>query len=223
MDEFQKLVNKGSSGTYRVVDWGLTSYEESYERQKEIFGRRLEGNGEDTLVITRHKPTITMGKSASEKDLLVTREVLQDRGVDLVEIGRGGGITYHGPGQIVLYPLFDLRSYGKDLRGFVRRLGIVMKETVERFGLDAVFLEDERIGLWVKGERRKLGSIGLKVKRWFTMHGIALNVDLDGEKADLIRPCGVRGSQLVSMADFVDLRRKQVEETLLDEFDREFS
>lgn len=209
--------------TYRLADWGLTSYEESYDRQREIFERRLEGSDEDTLVVTRHEPTITMGKSASEADLLVPEDILRERGVALVEIGRGGGITYHGPGQMVLYPIFDLRNYGKDLRDFVQRLGSVMKETVERFGLNAEFLEDDRIGLWVEGERRKLGSIGLKVKRWYTMHGVALNVDLDEDKASLIRPCGVNDSQLVSITDFLDTELERVKEVLLDEFDREFN
>ncbi len=217
------MSKKETGRAYRLIDLGLTDYEESYERQKEIFDRRQEGSGEDTLVVTRHEPTITMGKSASEADLLVPREILRERGVDLVEIGRGGGITYHGPGQIVLYPIFNLRNHGKDLREFVRRLGSVMKETVKEFGLEAEFLENERIGLWIEGERRKLGSIGLQVKRWYTMHGVALNVDLDEDKAGLIRPCGVNDSQLVSITDFLNTELERVKEVLLDEFDSEFN
>ncbi|MFP4135679.1 MAG: lipoyl(octanoyl) transferase LipB [Candidatus Acetothermia bacterium] len=216
------MANESDSKVFRIEDLGLTAYEESYERQGEIFDRHLSGKGDDVLIVTRHEPTITMGKSASEEDLLVSRDILGDRGVELVEIGRGGGITYHGPGQLVLYPLFDLRNYGKDLKDFVRRLGLVMEKTVESFGLNVEFLENERIGLWIQDEQRKLGSIGLSVKRWYTMHGLALNVDLADRKAGLIRPCGVRGSELVSMTDFVAVDLEQVKERILESFVREF-
>lgn len=208
--------------SYKLVDCALTDYRENYNYQLDLFRRRLDGKGEDTLLVTRHKPTVTMGKSASYEDLLVSREALNDRGVSIVEVGRGGGITYHGPGQIVLYPLFDLRGYGKDLKEFVCRLGAVMEETAKKFGIETEFREDDKIGLWVRGKREKLGSIGLRVKRWYTMHGIALNVSLDQEKAGLIRPCGVSDSSLASISDFADLEPGEVKEVLLTKFARTF-
>ncbi len=201
----------------------MTGYRETYRYQKELFHRRLRGEGENTLLVTSHEPTITMGKTAEKKDLFASKEFLRERGVDYVEIERGGGITYHGPGQVILYPIFDLRDYGKDLREFVRRLGNVGLRTADHFGLEAEFRDSERIGLWIRGERKKLCSIGLRVKRWFTMHGIALNVSLDEEKASLIRPCGVEGASLVSVADFTPVQREEVKKVLLTEFDREFS
>lgn len=209
----------------KVLDCGLTQYRENYELQQELFSRRLEGSGEDTLLITRHEPTITMGKSGRDQDLLVSEDMLSDRGVDYVEIDRGGGITYHGPGQLVLYPILDLRNYGKDLREFVRKLGLVAKSAVNKLGLDAVFREGAEIGLWVKGEKsKKLGSLGVRVKKWYTMHGLALNVSLDNEKAGLIRPCGIGGAELVSIADFIgDIELDEVKELLLTEFCRKFS
>ncbi len=208
----------------KILDCGLTKYRENYELQKELFSRRLEGSGEDTLLITRHEPTITMGKSGHDRDLLVNEDVLSDRGVDFVEIDRGGGITYHGPGQIVLYPIFDLRNYGKDLREFVRKLGLAAKCAVDKLGLDTVFREGDEIGLWVEGkESKKLGSLGIRVKKWYTMHGLALNVSLDNEKAGLIRPCGIGGAELVSIADFVcDVELVEVKELLITEFRRKF-
>lgn len=208
--------------SYNLVDCGLTNYRQNYKYQLELFRRRLDGKGEDTLLVTRHQPTVTMGKSASYEDLLVSREHLKDRDVSLIEVGRGGGITYHGPGQIVLYPLFDLRGYGKDLKEFICRLGTVMGKTAEKFGLETEFREDDKIGLWVRGRKEKLGSIGLKVKRWYTMHGIALNVSLDQEKASLIRPCGISESSLASISDFADVEPGEVKEVLLTEFARAF-
>lgn len=208
---------------YTVLDWGLVSYEEGYRRQKEIFSRRLQGKGENILIATRHEPTITMGKSSSEDDILVDEKILNEHGVDLVEIGRGGGVTYHGPGQLVLYPIFDLRDYDKDLRGFIRRLGSIVGKTTESFGLDTEFREGEEIGLWLKDKREKLASIGLRVKRWYTMHGIALNVNLDERKAGLIRPCGISDTRLASIADFADVGIVEVKEELLSRFRAEFS
>lgn len=212
-----------ASKSYRVLDWGLTSYAKGYRRQKEIFSRRLEGKGGNILVSTRHEPTITMGKSSSEDDILVDEAVLEEHGVELVEIGRGGGVTYHGPGQLVLYPIFDLRDYDKDLRKFIRRLGSVVGKTAESFGLDTEFSEGEEIGLWLKGKREKLASIGLRVKRWYTMHGIALNVKLDEQKAGLIRPCGISDTRLASIADFAEVGIDDVKEELLFQFRAEFS
>lgn len=208
--------------SYKLVDCGLTDYRQNYNYQLELFRLRIDGKGEDTLLVTRHQPTVTVGKSASYENLLVSKEALKDRGVSLIEVGRGGGITYHGPGQIVLYPLFDLRGYGKDLKEFICRLGTVMGKTAEKFGLETEFREDDEIGLWVRGRREKLGSIGLKVKRWYTMHGIALNVSLDQEKASLIRPCGISESNLASISDFADLEPGEVKEVLLTEFARAF-
>ena len=212
-----------SSDSYRVIDRGLTSYDECYRDQRELFERSIEGRGEDTLIITRHEPTVTLGKSGDDKDLLASREFLTEQGVEFVEVDRGGGITYHGPGQIVLYPVFDLRRYGRDLRRFVRKLGFVAKTTVEAVGLEAEFREGDEIGLWVKGQgRKKLASLGLRVKKWYTMHGLALNVELDEEKAGLIRPCGVGGAQLVSVNDYVEVELDVIKELLLDQFHREF-
>jgi len=216
-------LSDNESKPYRVHDWGLTSYEEALARQKEEFSRWLEGKGENTLVITRHDPTITLGKSASEDDILVDKTVLEEHEVKLVEIGRGGGVTYHGPGQLVLYPIFDLRDYDRDLREFIRRLGSVVGEAAESFGLSAEFREGEEIGLWVEGKREKLASIGLRVKRWYTMHGIALNVKLDEQKAGLIRPCGISDIRLASIADFADVSISGVKEELLSQFRAEFS
>ncbi|MBS3735591.1 MAG: lipoyl(octanoyl) transferase LipB [Candidatus Bipolaricaulota bacterium] len=214
-----------SGNSYKVIDCGLTRYRENYELQKELFTDRLKGSGEDTLLITRHEPVVTMGKSGRKKDLLASKEILAERGIDYVEVDRGGGITYHGPGQLVLYPIFDLRQYGKDLSDFVRRLGLVAKNVVENFGLKADYREGDEIGLWVRGEgTKKLGSLGLRVKKWYTMHGLALNVSLDQENARTIRPCGIAGAELVSITDFVeDVELDEVKRLLLVKFSSEFS
>jgi len=209
---------------YKTVDCGLTRYRENYKLQKDLFSARMEGDGRDTLLVTRHEPTVTMGKSGRNEDLLVSRNHLAEYGVDFVELDRGGGITYHGPGQVVLYPIFDLRNYGKDLREFVRRLGRVARKTVGAFGLNSEFREGDEIGLWVEGEEaKKLASLGLRVKKWYTMHGLALNVSLDGEKPKLIRPCGIGGADLASITDYADVTLDEVKDELLSRFDVEFA
>ncbi|MBS3813206.1 MAG: lipoyl(octanoyl) transferase LipB [Candidatus Acetothermia bacterium] len=205
--------------TYETIDCGITDYGDSLERQKEFFQERKDDLSGDRLLITRHRPTITLGKSSDRKDILASRSFLEEHGVTLHEIGRGGGVTYHGPGQLVLYPIFDLRSYGKDLRGFIARLGDSMVETTEFFGVEAEFRTGDHVGAWLRGKNVKLGSIGIQVRNWYTMHGLALNVDLDPKKSSSIRPCGLPGVKYGSLCDYVDAPMQVVTEVLLEKFE----
>jgi|SRR6056297_209060 len=207
---------------YEIVDCGITDYEENRVYQKQLFKQHRDGIIGDTLVVTRHEPTITMGKSADEQDLLVSKSSLPERGVAMYYVERGGGITYHDPGQIVLYPIFDLRGYHKDLREFVHRLGKTMMDSSKHFGLDVELRTGDQVGLWIAGQNKKLGSIGVHVKNWVTMHGLALNLDLDRSKSRLIRPCGLEDVQYVSLTDYVDLALAEVQGILLQYFERNF-
>lgn len=203
---------------YETLDRGLTDYQESLNFQRSLFEKRKDGIIGDRLIITRHKPTITLGKSANEGDLLASESYLNEVGVDLCRINRGGGITYHGPGQVVLYPIFDLRGYRKDLRDFIFHLGNTMVDAAASLGVELDYRTGDDVGVWRKGTRKKIGSIGISVKRWITMHGFAFNVDLDEEKSGLIRPCGLHNVEYVSLSDYCDVDTQGVTEVLLDSF-----
>ncbi len=180
----------------RVLHRGLLPFREAWELQKLLFRDRLAGKIPDTLLLVEHPPTITLGRGGNREHLLATPEELARKQVDVVDIDRGGDITYHGPGQIVGYPILDLSALLPDLHRYVRALEAVMIETLSLHGLEAVRVPG-MTGIWCRG--MKAGAIGVKVKRWVTMHGFALNVSTDLTGFKLIVPCGLQGKQATSM------------------------
>ena len=200
-----------------MIDSGLSGYEDMLDRQLEIFERIKEGSGDDTLIVTRHRPIITLGRSARIDDLLFPLDIIEEKGVSVREVGRGGGTTYHGPGQLVLYPICDLRNFDKNLRTFIRNLEKVMKETANCFDLSTKIL-DGYPGLWMEDNTKKLGSLGLSVKKWITYHGLAFNVDLNKEKSSLLKPCGMKNVSLVSLKDYRDVSIETVKANMLQVF-----
>ncbi|MDY7028015.1 MAG: lipoyl(octanoyl) transferase LipB, partial [Spirochaetota bacterium] len=148
----------------------------------------------DTLLLLEHRPVITLGKRGEESDLLIPREELADRGVEIAHIDRGGQATYHGPGQLVGYPIIDLQNHERRLKRFVHNLEAVIIEVLaDSYGIAAHAREDY-VGVWVGS--RKIAAIGISVHRKITMHGFALNVDTDLDYFSLIVPCGIRSSEL---------------------------
>jgi lipoate-protein ligase B len=148
-------------------------------------------------LLLQHPPTITLGRGGRREHLLVAQAALASLGIGFFEVERGGDITYHGPGQVVGYPILDLSPYGRDLHLYLRRLEGALIATLARFGLDAGRARG-RTGVWVRG--RKIASIGIHVSRWITRHGFALNVDMDLGPFGLIVPCGIPGAEATSMA-----------------------
>jgi lipoyl(octanoyl) transferase len=157
---------------------------------------RIAGRVEDTFLFVEHPPTITIGRGTQKGNILVSEAQLQQRGVVVHEAERGGDVTFHGPGQQVIYPIIDLESRGRDLHRFLRDL----EEIVIRF-LKFYDLEGERIsgktGVWVK--EKKICAIGIAVRRWVSYHGLALNIDTDLAYFDLINPCGFDSSTVTSL------------------------
>lgn len=171
-----------------VQDWGRTPYSEAFERQKAWVQRRIEGETADTLIFTEHDPVYTIGmRSGSAAHLLWDPAKLAARGISVAETNRGGDITYHGPGQVVGYPIMDI-SPVKDLHAYLRFLEEVMIRALGNFGLAAT-RRDGLSGIWLG--QRKVAAIGVAVRRWVTYHGFALNVDPDLEHFDGIVPCGI--------------------------------
>lgn len=178
------------------TDLGLIDYQECFELQKRLVDLRLEERIEDTLLLLEHTPTITLGTSGGEDSLLATPERLESAGVKVYHTNRGGNITYHGPGQLVGYPIFDLRSHGKDAHLLLRNLEQAVIDCLADFGISGEAVPGYT-GVWVGGD--KICSIGVAVRRWISYHGFALNVNPDFRHWSLIHPCGLVGKQVTSI------------------------
>jgi lipoate-protein ligase B len=179
-----------------VSNIGRTRYADAWTLQQELWSLRQAGAIEDILLLTEHEHVYTLGKSTDDNHLLASDEELKISGTDVFHIDRGGDITYHGPGQIVGYPIIDLNNYFLDIHRYLRSLEDVIIRTLAAFGIMAG-REKDMTGVWVNEE--KIAAIGVKVSRWVTMHGFALNVNTDLSKFDRIIPCGIFHKGVTSM------------------------
>jgi lipoate-protein ligase B len=201
---------------------GLVEFGEAYNIQKGLLAHKLKGQNTDVLLLLQHPPTITIGKSGKLKSLLVTKEELAKQGISLFFTDRGGDITYHGPGQLVVYPIVDLRKRGKDIHRYVHDLEEVVIRTLADLSIEAG--RDERnIGVWVEND--KIAAIGVSVRKWVTMHGLALNVNPNLAHFSLINPCGIVDKGVTSIAKLLgrDLSLDVVSERLLARFSEVFN
>jgi lipoate-protein ligase B len=178
---------------------GRADYDGTLELQRTLHARRKAGATPDILVTVEHNPVITFGRSGSREHLLASPSDLKREGIEVFEVERGGDVTYHGPGQLVVYPIVDLREHGRDVKGFVKGLEDAMIATLA--GLEiAAERRDGYPGVWVSG--RKIASIGVYVSGWVTRHGLALNVAVNPAHFAMIRPCGL-SVETVSICDVV--------------------
>ncbi len=180
----------------RVLDLGLVDYLPALDLQTNLRDRRIAGEIPDTLVLLEHPPVITLGRSGNMENVLVSESELSNRGIQLFHTNRGGDVTYHGPGQIVGYPIMDLTQHGTDLRKHVGKLEEVLIQALDTLAVKSNRREKET-GIWV-GDN-KIASIGIHVKRWVTMHGFALNVAPDMEHLSLIHHCGIKDAPMTSV------------------------
>ena len=178
---------------------GLVSYGEALTLQQRLVDQRREGDIADTLLLLEHPPVITLGvKLASARaNVVATPAALAAQGIEVVETGRGGDVTYHGPGQLVAYPILDLRPDRQDVHRYVRDLESVMIRVCESYGLEAGRVAGLS-GTWI-GDR-KIGAIGVRISRWITSHGLAFNVSTDLSAFGLIVPCGIADRGVTSLA-----------------------
>lgn len=175
---------------------GLVPYRLAWDLQKKLHRQRVEGRIPDTLLLLQHPPVLTLGRGSNPESLLCSPEALQEKEVELYEIERGGDVTYHGPGQLVGYPIMDLEPLGRDLHKYLRNLEEVLILTLGEYGIRAG-RNPGFTGVWVGEE--KIASIGIHVSAWVTRHGFALNVATDLTYFDLIVPCGLPRVQMTSM------------------------
>lgn len=183
-----------------IIDLGLTRYSTALAVQERIAAARKAGAIENVLLLCEHPHVITVGRNGNRAHLLASENVLRQKNVELHETNRGGDITYHGPGQIVGYPILDLAALRKDVRWYVRSLEEVMIRASAELGIVAI-REAGKIGVWVGEPQRseKLGAIGVHLSRWITSHGFAYNVSTDLRYFDLIVPCGIVGREATSV------------------------
>jgi lipoic acid synthetase len=180
---------------------GLIEYEEAYGIQKQIWAEKADGMEDDILLLLEHHPTLTLGKSGKLENILVEKDELTRKKISLYFTDRGGDITCHGPGQLVAYPIIDLRKRGKDIRRYIDDLQEVVIGTLADFSI--VGEKDQKhVGIWVGKD--KICAIGVAVHRWITMHGLALNVDSNLDLFSMITPCGIKGRGVTSMAKLRD-------------------
>jgi len=180
-----------------VWNLGLMEYGEAWKLQKRLRYQRIEGEISDVLLLLEHPPTITIGRSGVLDHVLISKEQLAREGISLFFIDRGGDVTYHGPGQIVGYPVLDLRERGRDIHQFVHNLEEVILRTLRDFSIDAD-RDHLHPGVWVNGD--EIAAIGLSVKKWVSMHGFALNVNTDLKYFSFIHPCGFSDRGATSMS-----------------------
>jgi lipoyl(octanoyl) transferase len=187
-----------SAGPRRLVvsRLGRVRYARGLELQERLVTERQQGRIEDQLLLLEHDPVFTLGRNARHENVLFPAELLRARGYDVFESGRGGDVTYHGPGQVVGYPIVDLSPDRRDVHRYVRDLEEVMIRVCASYGVEAGRVEG-LTGTWVGSE--KIGAIGVRISRWVTSHGFALNVATDLAAFELIVPCGIRDKGVTSL------------------------
>ena len=179
-----------------LLNLGPTAYREAWELQRALAGAVSQGAIPDTVILLEHPPVVTLGRRAEEREL----HVPAGAEVEIVETDRGGKSTYHGPGQLVCYPILDLNRHGRDVKRYCRDLEEALAQTLGAFALEGKRVEG-LTGMWIGSPPRKIASIGVHVSRWVTTHGYALNVDLDlAPFTDWITACGLGDAAFTSIA-----------------------
>ena len=180
-----------------ILDLGMQAYKESWIFQKELLNKRSNNEINDTLIFVEHEPVYTLGKNADENHILQNHP----ENVQKFHIERGGDVTFHGPGQLVGYPILDLRNYKKSISWYMRSLEEVIIDTLLEFNIKAV-RKDRLTGVWYKDE--KIAALGVRVSKWITMHGFSLNINPDLNYYKSIIPCGIFEYGVTSMSKILD-------------------
>src|SRR5690349_15857437 len=175
---------------FELLDLGCLDWREAFLMQQQFVQKRQQGEGVDRLIYVEHPSVVTLGRNAKSDQVLASPELLERAGIALYETDRGGGATYHGPGQIVGYPILDLREWKRDVRAYFRNVEQFLIDALAKFGVNAERMPEKGYeGVWVNGA--KIAAIGIHISRWVTSHGFALNVDTDLSYFQYIVPCGL--------------------------------
>ena len=208
-----------------IVELGLIGYSDAWALQKRLVSTRKANAAEDVLLLCEHPHVITLGRNGKREHLLASEHVLKQKGIELHATDRGGDITYHGPGQIIGYPILNLGAIRRDVVWYVRMLEEAMIRATAEFGVSAGRLEG-KTGIWVRTAttEEKLAAIGVHISRWVTSHGFAYNVSTDLRFFDLIVPCGIADRKATSLEKILgrSVERKEVAPQLVKHFGEVF-
>lgn len=201
-------------GTVVVHDLGLVAYDRAWELQKSLQKKRILNEIPDTVLICEHPPVITCGRSARHENILCSATTLQNQGIAVFDIERGGDVTFHNPGQVILYPILDLTKLKKDVGWYMRALEQIVLSSLQIEGIAGTRIEG-KTGVWIQcsnsslnTQQKKIASIGVRISRWVTMHGLAVNVCNDLAGFQLINPCGFSDITVTSVAQ--ELQNKKL-------------
>ena len=206
---------------FEVLDLGLIDYQKGLSLQQDLLKEIASGKRKSVLTFCEHNPVITLGRSAKKENVLKPDEQLRSLGVEVIHTNRGGDVTLHLPGQLVVYPVFDLRCLGRDIGLFLRNMEKAVIAMLKAYRIKALVKEGST-GVWV--EQKKIASIGIAVRNWVSYHGLSLNVNCNLDLFSLIRPCG-QDIMMTSMARFLspdDLNINEVKRRLTNSFRQEF-
>ena len=205
-----------------ILDLDRKDYKETWDLQRAIHEKRVNNRVPNTLILVEHSPVITMGKSGQQDNVLFPVHLLAEKGVDFYHIERGGDATYHGPGQLVGYPIFNVRDGLAGIKPFISKIEESIIATLADFGIKAEKRE-KMIGVWT--EKGKICSVGVAVKRWVSFHGFALNVNTDLAYFNLIVPCGLKNVEMTSMQQILgrEISMDEVKKSIIIKFGKVFN
>ena len=214
-------MERSSAQFFWVIKIGILGYEDAWFLQNGLKKAKQEGTLADTLILLQHPPTITLGRKGSEENLLVSEEELKKKGIDIFFSDRGGDVTFHGPGQLVGYPILNLREYGFSVGKYMRLLEKVIIQSLMEIGITGI-TTPPLVGVWV--DARKIASFGVRVNKGVTTHGFALNVTNDLTPFQFINPCGMRDLKITSVSKVLgkEVNFENVEDIVTKNFSQVF-
>lgn len=204
-----------------ILDLGVIDYSEALKIQYELVNKRRLDEIADSVLIVEHLPVFTIGRGGSRKNLLVTEEYLGKQGISVIDVDRGGDITFHSPGQLVVYPILDLKKRTKDLHKYLRDLEEVVISFLRKYTVTGIRIAGAT-GVW--GRDKKIASIGIAAKDWITYHGLSVNINNDTRFFSMINPCGMEGLKVTSLKEVLgrEIHQDPAKRILLGEFNRIF-
>ena len=205
-----------------VYNLGRKNYKDTLELQKQFLEKKKNNTlNEDVLILVEHNPVITIGRTGNKKDIFVTDDFFKKNNIEIIEVERGGKVTYHGPGQLVVYPIFDLKKIGKDIHKIIRRYEEVIIDFLKSYDIKGNRKKDFT-GVWVDG--KKIASIGIAASSWITYHGISININNDIKNFSVINPCGLSYENMTSLSKILnkDMNFSEACLNLINSFQKEF-
>ena len=204
-----------------IIDLGLIDYQKAWDLQHQLWWRRVEKELPDMLLILEHPHVITLGRRGNRSHLIASPEVLEEMKIPIYHVERGGDVTYHGPGQMVVYPILDLRAYEYRVIRYIDQLEEVIIRVLKDFKIEGKRNSVNR-GVWV--DREKIASVGVTIKRWVSFHGFSLNYKTELKYFELINPCGLEGEKMTSMANILgtEISRERLVERITFHFKQIF-